>query len=109
MALPLPPTRWEGPIEVLTAAGAVAGTSHARFWRRDDSPLGTTWGGIIEGLPDALPLPSAEPVTVRLRASGRTGHIMPLERPAQPIQPAGDHAGHKGHRIEGVGPPPFES
>ena len=109
MASPLPPTRWEGPIEVLTAAGAVAGTSHARFWRRDDSALGTTWGGIIEGLPDALPLPSAEPVTVRLRASGRTGTIMPLEQPAQPSHPAGDHAWRSRRRIEGVGPPPFES
>ena len=109
MAPPPPPTRWAGAIEVLTADGTVSSTSHARFWRWDDSPLGTTWGGVIEGPPDVLPFPSAEPVAVRLRASGQTGTIMPLEQPPQPMQPAGDHAWRNGRRVEGVGPPPFDA
>jgi hypothetical protein len=105
MAPPPPPTRWAGPVEILAAAGDVAGTSHARFWRRDDSPLGTAWGGIIAALPTAIPSLSAEPVAVRLLASGRTGTIKPLVPPSTPstgAEPRGN-----AHRVEGLGAPPF--
>ena len=105
MAPPAPPSRWEGLIEILATAGAVAGTSHARFWRRDDSPLGTAWGGIIEGLPAAIPFRPAEPVAIRLLASGRTGSIRPVVQPTT-YRPGADPRGNA-HRIEGLGAPPF--
>jgi hypothetical protein len=90
---------------MLAAAGAVAGTSHARFWRRDDSPLGTAWGGIVAALPTAIPGLSAEPVAVRLLASGRIGTIKPLVPPT-PHRTGAEPRGNA-HRVEGRGAPPF--
>jgi hypothetical protein len=107
MAPPPPPTRWEGPIEILAADGDVAGIGHARFWRRDDSPLGTAWGGIVEALPAAIPCLSAEPVAIRLLASGRTGAIKPLMPPTTPSTGAEPEPPRYAHRVEGLGAPPF--
>lgn len=105
MTPPAPPTRWDGTIEILAATGDVAGTGHARFWRRDDSPLGTAWGGVIEELPTAVTSLSSAPVAVRVVESGRTGTIKPLEQPS--THPAGAEPRATAHRIEGLGAPPF--
>ena len=108
MASPLPPTRWEGPVELLADTGAVAATGYARFWRRDDSPWGTAWGGLMEAPSSALPAPAAEPVAVRLPHSGRTGIVRPIAQPQPPTPGTAAAPQGTAQRVEGLGPPPFE-
>ena len=100
-----PPARWQGLVEVLTAGDGTR-TSRARFWRRDDSPLGTAWGATIEEFA-ARPPPVSAPTTVRLLDSGRTGVVRPIEPPPPPVARAVDDPRMNQRRVEGISSPPF--